>query len=71
MHTHRVTITNEHRSGFFYTKTDICILCLDGYSVSVQEIVNKAENTIKPQNQTLPVIEKGKYVTRQFSFVNT
>ena len=46
MHTHRVIIQNELRSGFFYTKTDISTLCLDGYSVSVQEIVNKAENTI-------------------------
>ena len=53
MHTHRVIIQNELRSGFFYTKTDISTLCLDGYSVSVQEIVNKVENTIKPQNQTL------------------
>ena len=44
---------NEQRSGFFCTKTDNCILCMDGYSVSVQEIVNKAENTIKPQNLTL------------------
>ena len=36
MHTHRVIIQNELRSGFFYTKTDISTLCLDGYSVSVQ-----------------------------------
>ena len=39
--------------AFLYTKTDISTLCLDGYSVSVQEIVNKAENTIKPQKLTL------------------
>ena len=46
MHTHRVIIKNEHKSGFIYSKTDNCTLGLDGYSVSVQKIVNKAENTI-------------------------
>ena len=56
MHTHRVIIKNEHISGFIQTKTDNCILCLDGYSVSVQEIVNKAENTIQPQSLYLITI---------------
>ena len=46
MHTHRVILRIEPKSGFFQTKTVNCILCLDGYSMSVQEIVNKTENTI-------------------------
>ena len=44
---------NDQRSGFIYTKTNISYHDLDGYSVSVQEIVNKTESTIKPQNLTL------------------
>ena len=52
MHTHRVIIKNEHIKWLYFTNADSFILCLDGYSVSVQEIVNKAENTIKPQKLT-------------------